>query len=280
MTLFCLLFLNYSFPVSFCKRVLKRLVLPQASRTLLAVSLGLLVALASAGRQSFESFGDFSASSGISGSFEDGFFHGGRGGFGRGGAVVIGHGAGAYGDVDDFSLGSGNLLHGGGGFGHGHGGAIVGGHGGVVIGGHGSGHGGVVIGGHGGYDSNIVVGGGVVSGGNVFSGKRFGNLRRGRYGGGRLNHGLYSDEYVTGISSAHLVDAYYDVDSGYGANTGFDLSSLGGGYAYLKNHLVGRNPVHPGTVVVTGSDFHSGPVVVGSGHSGHGIGGGYGYKKK
>ncbi|XP_045119672.1 glycine-rich cell wall structural protein-like [Portunus trituberculatus] len=253
----------------------------QASRTLLAASLGLLLA---APGMSFDSL-DFSASSGYSGSFEDGFR---PGGFvvNRGVGRVIGGGrgiGGGYGDVDDFSLGSGTIVHGGSHGGGivvgGHGGGYGGGNGGVVVGGHGGGHGDVVVSGHGGYDSNIVVGGGVVTGGRVFSGKRFGNLRRGRYGGHSQNHGLYSNEYVTGISSAHLLDAYYDVDSGYGANTGFDLTTLGGPYASLRYHLVGRNTAHPGNVVVTGTNPHAGPLVVNGVHPGHVGTGGYGYKK-
>lgn len=81
---------------------------------------------------------------------------------------------------------------------------------------------------------------------------------------------------MTGISSAHLVDAYYDRDSGYGANTGFNLASLGGPYATLNNRLLGRygSGRHSGSVVASkGSTLlRGGPVVLGD-KGGYGGGG-------
>lgn len=295
----------------------------QASRTLVVALFGLLFAVASASPQfgsfssesfgSFGSFGDdfFSGSFGDdfgsfgSGSFENVFIGGGGIGGGGIGGGSFGGGSFGGGSIGGGSFGGGNI-----GGGYGSKGGVVGGTGlgGTVIGGghaggYGGGHGndfdsfgfgsGKLIGGGGGSgglaDPRVVVGGGTINGGKRFSGKQYGNLRRGRYGGGRLNHGLYPYEYVTGISSAHLVDAYYDRDSGYGANTGFNLASLGGPYATLNNRLLGRygSGRHSGSVVVTkGSTHHrGGPVVVGGGGSYGGgssiiVGGGNkGYKK-
>lgn len=192
--------------------------------------------------------------------FDDISFGGSHERFGsRSGSFELGRRLG--GGISHLGLSHGGGIKGGG-IGLGHSDIFIdGGHvGGGYTGGHGGGYGGGIIhGGYGGHGGGYGIGSGHHGGlyGGHTGGLKYGTNRGGYKGGS--NHGLYPNEYVTGISSAYLVDSYYDVDYGYGAAKGFPLSSLGGGFSTLS-HLGGGK---------------YGVIGYGNGGHGHGVHGGY-----